>query len=190
MTRRPISSKSCSTSNECLVVGQNIFEQLTQLGDIPLIVAELVDEPTLCLFAVDRERGVERVVGPDNLQIIVQHQKRHGCGVDRDLGQFLLTLGFLALILLPGDVVDCQQKDVGVMLRDLTRVDPHDALTDGLEVMLNHEVIDSTALWKDILQQFTQLRNVPLSIAKIVNRTPLCLMRLDMKRIVEGFVGT
>ena len=51
----PMLSKACSTSN-CLdgpVLRQDLREQLAQAWDVPLAVAELVDQAPLGLCAID-----------------------------------------------------------------------------------------------------------------------------------------
>jgi hypothetical protein len=48
---------------EGIIAREHLFEELAQTGNVPLAVAELVDEPPLGGGRVDLERGVEGLVG-------------------------------------------------------------------------------------------------------------------------------
>ena len=65
---------------------QQLFEQLAQPRDVPLAVAELVDEPAQHLARRDGEGAVERAVGAFDAQAVVEHQERLAHRVDGVLG--------------------------------------------------------------------------------------------------------
>ena len=68
---------------------QQLFEQLAQPRDVPLAVADLVDEPAQHVVRRDREGAVERAVGAFDAQVLVEHQQRLAHRVDGALGDFV-----------------------------------------------------------------------------------------------------
>ena len=72
---------------EAAVVRQDVLQEPAQLRDIPLPVAELVDEPALGFLRRDPEGLVERLVGRDHAEILIQHQERLLDGIGDALGK-------------------------------------------------------------------------------------------------------
>jgi hypothetical protein len=66
--------------------GDNILEQCPQIGDIPLTVAQLVDEAVLCLLGRDVKCLIESPVGGPDAQGSVEDQQGLTYRVDDVLG--------------------------------------------------------------------------------------------------------
>ena len=74
-----MTGKVCSSSKSLKteLVGIDVFQKCPQRGNVPLPVAQLVDEPVLGLFRRDLERLVESAVrGLRTRKRRVQHQER------------------------------------------------------------------------------------------------------------------
>ena len=69
------------------VLRQDLREQLAQARDVPLAVAELVDQAPLGLRAIDLKRVVEGAVGGQHPQILAQDEERLADRVDDALAQ-------------------------------------------------------------------------------------------------------
>jgi hypothetical protein len=57
---------------------QDLFQQHPQLGDVPLILVQLVDEPALGALAIEPECPVEGPAGGHDAKIAVEHDHRLG----------------------------------------------------------------------------------------------------------------
>jgi hypothetical protein len=57
------------------ILRQNLFQQLSEFGDIPLPVAKVIDQCTFRVFLGDAEIFVKRRVGADHLMTGIQYQK-------------------------------------------------------------------------------------------------------------------
>jgi hypothetical protein len=55
--------------------------------------------------------------------------------------------------------------------------------------MLDLVVLKGGGAWKDILQELPQFRDIPLSVAQIVNKPTFGLLKVNFKGLIEGFVG-
>jgi hypothetical protein len=71
MVRWPIDSNLCShfVVVERVLSGQNFFQKEAQLGNIPLPVAELINEMAFGLLPRDREALVKTLIGEMNPQV-------------------------------------------------------------------------------------------------------------------------
>ena len=73
-------------------LGDDVLEQGPQVGDVPLAVAQLVDEAALGLLGRDVERLVEGAVGGPDAQRGVEDQQRLAHRIDDVLGVVLNIL--------------------------------------------------------------------------------------------------
>ena len=71
---------------ERAVLGEDVLEERPQLGDIPLAVAQLVDEPALGLLGLDPEVLVERAARRPDAEVGIEDEERVPDGVDDALG--------------------------------------------------------------------------------------------------------
>ena len=60
------------------------------------------------------------------------------------------------------------------------------ALSDSLKVMRHFEVVKEMVPVDDLFQQAVQLRNIPLSVAELVDEPTFRLVGLHQERLVEG----
>jgi hypothetical protein len=60
----------------------DLLEQVAQVGDVPLAVAELVEVAAEGVVAADPEGLVERAAGADDAQVAVEHEQGVADGVD------------------------------------------------------------------------------------------------------------
>src|SRR5580698_1908432 len=67
------------------IVGENIFQQLAQPGNVPLPIAQVVDGTVLGVFARDLETPVESWVGADHSQLVVQDQDCFAGSLDKHI---------------------------------------------------------------------------------------------------------
>ncbi|HEX2121143.1 MAG TPA: histidine kinase dimerization/phospho-acceptor domain-containing protein, partial [Thermoanaerobaculia bacterium] len=133
---------------------QDVLEQRTQVGDVPLPVAELIDEPPLGLFRRDGEGLVEGAVRRMDAQFGVENQQRLAHGVDHILGMLDLIQQMLRLAPV-GDVFHRQQDQSGL---EPAGVEQHDAAADDREVVLEDELAEEGAVGDDLFEQRPQRR--------------------------------
>ena len=69
------------------MLGQDLFQERPQRRDVPLAVAQRVEQPPLRFLAVGLERFVEGAAGGDDAQVLIQHQQGLAHGVDDGLSQ-------------------------------------------------------------------------------------------------------
>ena len=68
-------------------LGDHRLEQVAQIGDVPLPIAELVERPADGLVATDLEGLEERAAGGHDAEIAVEHEQGLAHGVDDALRQ-------------------------------------------------------------------------------------------------------
>lgn len=79
---------------ERAVPGKDIFQQLAQRRDVPLPVAQVIDQPVLSLRGSDVEGPVKGIIGNLHPQSFIQdEQRRHR--LDHRLGEVVRLLGLL-----------------------------------------------------------------------------------------------
>jgi hypothetical protein len=61
---------------EIVIPGQNFFQEDAQLGNVPLPVAEFINETALGPLPRGREAPVETLIGEMDLQVPAQNYKR------------------------------------------------------------------------------------------------------------------
>ena len=67
------------------VLGRNLLKQRAQAGNIPLAVAQCVEQPSLRLLAVHSKCHVEGAAGRDDAQVAVKDQKGFAHRIDDGL---------------------------------------------------------------------------------------------------------
>ena len=84
---------------EGALLRQDLFEQVTQTGNVPLAVAQVVNQTPLGLRRFHIETGFERHVDGDDTQVGFEHQQRHWRRAQRRFGVLAgqTGLGFAAL---------------------------------------------------------------------------------------------
>ena len=171
-------------------LGDDVLEQGPQVGDVPLAVAQLVDEAVLGLLGRDVERLIEGAVGGPDAQGGVEDQQRLAHRVDDVLGVgfdgLQIRLGAPPL----GHVLHRQDQQLAVVARlELAGVEQHHPAADDREGVLELEVVEDGALGDDVLEQGPQVGDVPLAVAQLVDEAALGLPGRDVERLVEGAVG-
>ena len=91
---------------EMAVPGQDHFQQGPQAGDVPLAVAQLVDQPALRVRGGDLEALVEGPVGRPHPQVAVQHEQRFPHRLDDADG---VVAGMLDFLLAPFEGINVDQ---------------------------------------------------------------------------------
>ena len=171
---------------EIVIPGQNFFREEAQLGNVPLAVAELINETALGLLPRDREAPVETLIGEMDLQVPAQNYKKLTYAVDQLFGKLLLAFQLETQTLALGDVGDGKQNRVGgVLLVHPVAVEQHDALTDGLEFVLHPVVNNRAVLAQHLLEQAPQPGYVPLSVAEIVDEAAQGFCGFNLKLLQE-----
>jgi hypothetical protein len=128
----------------------DVFEQRTQIGNVPLAVAELVDELVLRLFGRDVEGLVEGAVRRMNAQAAVKNQERLTDGVDDILGIRLDLLEQMLRAPFLRDVFHRQQHELVVQLAG---VEQHDPPANMREVVLELVIVEDHAFGNDVFEQ-------------------------------------
>ena len=170
--------------------GDDVLEERPQVGDVPLAVAQLVDQPALGLAGRDVERLVEGAVGRPHPQRGVEDQQRLPHRVHDVLRVGLdglqIRLGASPL----GDVLHGQDQELAVVARlELAGVQQHHPPADRREGVLQLEVVEDRARGDDVLEEPPQVGDVPLAVAQLVDQPALGLAGRDVERLVEGAVG-
>ena len=163
---------------------ENILKQPSQLRDVPLAIAQLVNETSFRLLRISAEELVEGLICRVNLEVAVENQQRFTHAVDQFLGEFYSALEFTTKPLTLG-VIGYRKQDAVFFIRpaDALGVEPHDAPADLLEVMFDPVILDRAVLLNNLLKQPAQLRNVPLPVAKLINAPADCLLARHLKLI-------
>jgi hypothetical protein len=69
------------------MLGDDFFQQQSELGNIPLAVAQLVKQPALGLLGADLEGRIKRAARGYHAQVFVERQNWFADGVDNGLGE-------------------------------------------------------------------------------------------------------
>jgi hypothetical protein len=61
-------------------------------------------------------------------------------------------------------------------------IEPHVPLPEVGEIVFHLEIVHAGVPRDNFLQQFAQLRNVPLPVAQFINQTPFCFFRATYRK--------
>ena len=61
-------------------------------------------------------------------------------------------------------------------------IEPHVQLPEVGEIVFHLEIVHAGVPRDNFLQQFAQLRNVPLPVAQFINQTPFCFFRATYRK--------
>jgi hypothetical protein len=107
------------------VAGQDLFQQFAQTGNVPLAIAQFINQPALRFRRRNVERAVERSVRCVHAQIGVQNHQRVARGADDGLG---IIAGFSDRRLALFELVNVQQHEqraVNPIIQRLVRLHAH-----------------------------------------------------------------
>ena len=171
-------------------LGDNVFEQRPQVGDVPLAVAQLVNQAVLGLFGRDVKGLIEGAVGGPDAQGGVEDQQGLAHRVDDVLGVgfdgLQVRLGAPPL----GHVFHGQDQQFAVVARlELAGIEQHHPAANDREGVLELKVVEDGTLGDNIFEQGPQVGDVPLAVAQLVNQAVLGFFGRDVKGLVEGAVG-
>src|SRR6266516_1644892 len=121
----------------------------------------------------------------DDLQVIcypVLHLVKQHLLLAQQLVLFALRIAPL------GYVLDRQQQGrVGVFfIEHPARVEQHCAPSDRRKLVLDLVGLDSAMLWNDFFEESAERRNIPLSVAQVIEQPALRVLRIRSKRLVKG----
>src|SRR5580693_6419830 len=71
----------------------------------------------------------------------------------------------------------------------LTGVEQHHPPSNGREVMFQLKVVENGTLGNNIFEEGSQVGDVPLAVAQLVNQSVLGFFRRDLKSLVEGAIA-
>ncbi len=74
-------------------------------------------------------------------------------------------------------------------LFDSPGIEDQDSMTDPREIMLDPKILKKTFLGYDLFEKFPQLRNVPLTTTRFVNRDPLGFLPGNPEGLIESLVA-
>src|SRR5271165_4616458 len=169
--------------------GNNIFKEVSQNRDIPLAVAQLVNQAVLGFFERDLKSLVEGAIRGSHAQGGVKNQERLAHRIDDVLG--VRFDGLQVRLGAPPfrDIFHSQHQQLPVMARlKLAGVEQHHPPPNGREVMLQLKVVKDRTLGDNIFQEGSQVGNVPLAVAQLVNQAVLGFFDRDFKGLIEGAV--
>lgn len=69
------------------LLGYDFFQQQSKPWNVPLAIAQLVEQPALGVLGADLENRIERAARGDHAQILVEHQNGLVHRVDNRLGE-------------------------------------------------------------------------------------------------------
>ena len=104
----------------------------------------------------------------------------------------LQQLGYLPFGVAPvGDVFDCQENELASIsvFEHLACIQQHRASPDTGKIPLDFVSLHRGVLWGDVRQQQPKLRDIPLAVAQLVNRTTLDVLTVHPERPIECAVG-
>ena len=149
----------------------DVLEKSTQRGDVPLAVAELVDQAVLGFGRRNPERVIKCAIARLHAQRRIENQQWLTNRVDDVLRIRFdrAQIGFGPASL--RHVLHRKHDDRRVTSRaQLATVQQHYTAPDLRERVLELEVIEDRAGRNDVLEKSPQVRNVPLTIAKLVDQ--------------------
>ena len=72
---------------------------------------------------------------------------------------------------------------------ELTSIEQHGLPSDLWEFLLHLEIYNFILLTHHPLQQFAQPGNIPLALAKFIERSVFCFFMLNLKYLVKSPIG-
>ncbi len=90
-----------------------------------------------------------------------------------------------------GDILYRKQDQMrpAARLFDSPGIEDQDSMTDPREIMLDPKILKKTFLGYDLFEKFPQLRNVPLTTTRFVNRDPLGFLPGNPEGLIESLVA-
>ena len=176
---------------EEIIVRQNLREQATQIRDVPLAMAKVVDHAPLGRGRLHPEGIVEGAIGGLHPQIFVEDQEWLADSIDDLLGQLLMVLQQPPAAPLLRDIFN-RDEDQGRAIAGAAQrpcADQHDLLADIFEGVLDFELLNGALLGQHLREQLAQAWDVPLSVTKVVDQATLGVRLVDLERLVKGAVG-
>ena len=135
-----------------MAVGQDLGQQRPQLGDVPLTVAQVVDEPALRLFFRGVEVPVEGGVGRANPQALVENHEWLSQGRDDVLSvgqgefQLMCTIVIVCCHVFAPRFISLSFVRLPV-IRRLCQGEEHDLFSgDGADVVVQAQHLDACDL--------------------------------------------
>ena len=171
-------------------LGDNILQQGPQVGDVPLAVAQLVNEAVLGFFRRDVKGLIESAVGGPDAQGGVEDQQRLTHRIDDVLG-----VGFDGLQVCLGapplrHVFHGQDQQFPVVARlKLAGIEQHHPAANDRKGVLELKVVEDGTLGDNVFEQGPQVGDVPLAVAQLVNEAVHGFFRRDVKGLIESAVG-
>src|SRR5271165_623033 len=170
--------------------GNNIFKEVSQDRDIPLAVAQLVNQPVLGFFERDLKSLVEGAIRGSDTQRSVKNQERLAHRIHDVLGVRFnrLQVGFRAPPL--RDIFHGQHQEFGVAARaQLAAVEQHYAAPDDREGVLPLKVVEDGARRNDVFEECPEGGDVPLTVTQFVYQPILGFLGRDLKSLIKGAVS-
>ena len=96
-----------------------------------------------------------------------------------------------------GHVFHCKKYDGGKQFGSgvtfckmyLAGIQDHCPLPDGRELMTHLKALEKCIPGQNILKKFSERRNIPLAVSQLVHDLAFGVLRLDLERPVERFIG-
>src|SRR5688572_1133651 len=169
---------------------QDVVDQVEEL------TARFPEDPHVLALFRDQGRFPQQVRHADDrvhwrAYFMAHSREEIALGAVRILGGFLGFLRFLLSLLPLGSVFHCEQEQLAVDagLGELAGIEEHRAATDGGKVVSDLEIPELGVLWNDVFQQASQLGNVPLAVAELVQQPALRLSFRGPERAEKRPVG-
>ena len=169
---------------------QDVVDQVEEL------TPRFPEDPHVLALFRDQRRFPQQVRHADDrvhwrAYFVAHSREEIALGAVRILGSLLGFLRFRLSLLPLGGVLHRKQEQLAVDARlgELAGVEEHRAATNGGKVVSNLEIPELRVLWNDVFQQASQLGNVPLAVAELVQQPALRLYFRGSERAEKRPVG-
>ena len=98
---------------KALFLRKNFLQESAELGDVPLAIADVVNEPPLGVCGGNLKGLVKGLIGMLHTKVPVQYEQRLAQRVDYLFGIFFLPLQLITRLLKFRDVADREEDQVG-----------------------------------------------------------------------------
>ncbi|MDZ3835857.1 MAG: hypothetical protein U0S49_00590 [Rhodospirillales bacterium] len=175
---------------EAVVVREHGLQELAQPGDVPLAVAEFVDEAPPGVVGVHGELRIEGLVGGIHPQVPAENQQGVARGVEDLLGQLLLPFEIEAKALRLGCVLEAEQK-VAAAIGELRRAGPRqqDPPAEAVEAVLDAEFTAFALGAQSALEQLLQRADGPAAVRDLEQLAAFVALGLGLERPAKRRVG-